>query len=163
MSCTGTGMVMEGMTGTVPCMRKSRKPWHVRLLNRSILHSGATGTVVTGWWHSRTVAYNWGRSQNSRRIPVYTSRSPVFLSKLFYSLIVILMAFIGITFPYMNNQQVALRYFGFAGEINLSMLLLAVLTAGVIIGFLVNFRVLIKGRSKLSQSRRKARNPAPNS
>ncbi|MCY4312505.1 MAG: LapA family protein [Gammaproteobacteria bacterium] len=77
------------------------------------------------------------------------------MAKLFYSLIVILMALIGITFPYMNNQQVELRYFGFSGEINLSVLLLSVLIMGVIAGFFVNLWALVKCRSKLSQSRRK--------
>lgn len=85
------------------------------------------------------------------------------MTRLFYSLIVILMALIGITFPYMNNQQVDLRYFGFSGEINLSVLLLSVLIAGVAIGFFGNFWALIRCRRKLSQSRRRAGNLVPGS
>ena len=85
------------------------------------------------------------------------------MTRLFYSLVVILVALIGITFPYMNNQQVDLRYFGFSGEINLSVLLLFVLIAGVAIGFFGNFWALIQCRRKLSQSRRRARNPVPGS
>lgn len=76
------------------------------------------------------------------------------MSKLFYSLAVTLMVLIGVTFPYMNNQQLEIRYLGFSGEVNLSVLLLVVLVIGVVAGFVGNIWALFRCRRKLARSRR---------
>lgn len=85
------------------------------------------------------------------------------MTKLFYALAAMLMVLIGVTFPYMNNQQVELRYFGFSGEINLSLLLLCVLVAGAVLGFLGNAWALIKCRAQLARLKRQSKVPTLNS
>ena len=75
------------------------------------------------------------------------------MSKLVYALIIILMVFTGLTFTYMNNQIIEIRYFSVSGEVSVSILLLSTLIVGVLIGFAGNAIVLFK--SHLSNSRLK--------
>lgn len=71
--------------------------------------------------------------------------------KFLYVVVIIITVFIGLTFTYMNNQTVALRYLFFNTEINLSLLLFYILTLGVFAGFFANFLSSLTIRRKLAK------------
>lgn len=80
------------------------------------------------------------------------------MTKLLYIIIIIIAVFVGLTFTYMNNQTVELKYLSFSREINLSLLLLSTLIFGVVVGFVASLLSSLKVRRNLSKAKKEIRN-----
>ncbi len=80
------------------------------------------------------------------------------MGKLFYVLVISIIALAGLTFAYMNSQAVEIRYLSFDGEIPLSILLLITLIFGVLIGMTGNAVSLLKSRRNLTRMKRELKN-----
>lgn len=76
------------------------------------------------------------------------------MSKFFYILVIFIMAFIGLTFTYLNNQVVEVKYLSFTKQIHLSLLLLITLIVGVVLGYLAHLSSTMKIRRNLSNVRK---------
>ena len=71
--------------------------------------------------------------------------------KLLYVIVIVVVVFLGLTFTYMNNQPVGLKYLHFEKQINLSLLLLITLVLGAIAGYLASLLSSLKVRRNLSK------------
>ena len=80
------------------------------------------------------------------------------MSKLIYSIIILLVLFFGFTFAYLNNQPVVVSYLSFRLETSLSLLLLLTLLLGVVCGFTVSLVSSYRVRRDLSRARKELRN-----
>ena len=73
------------------------------------------------------------------------------MTKLIYSLVIVITLFIGLTFAYMNNQTVQLKYLTFESEVSLALLLLCTLVIGIVTGYMVSWVSSLKVRRNLSE------------
>lgn len=76
------------------------------------------------------------------------------MAKLFYALVVSIIALIGLTFTYMNSQTVEIRYLLFSGKIPLSVLLLITLVVGMLAGLAGSFVSLLRSRRNLNRMKK---------
>ena len=76
------------------------------------------------------------------------------MSKIYYILVIFIMVFVGLTFSYMNNQIVEVKYLFFTKQIHLSLLLLITLIVGVVLGYLAHLSSTMKIRRNLSSVRK---------
>jgi putative membrane protein len=80
------------------------------------------------------------------------------MKHLFYAVIAVLAAFVGVTFAFQNQQLVELRYyFGFSWRGPLSLVLLAALAIGVGLGYLAALRTVLRLQRELVRARREIR------
>ena len=80
------------------------------------------------------------------------------MTKLLYVLVIVAAVFLGLTFTYMNNQSVELKYLNFQQEVNLSLLLLCTLILGALAGYFVSLLSSLKIRRKLSKANKELKN-----
>lgn len=80
------------------------------------------------------------------------------MGKLFYVLVISIVALVGLTFTYMNSQAVEIRYLSFNREIPLSILLLVTLVFGMLIGVTGNAVSLLRARRNLARMKRELEN-----
>ena len=76
------------------------------------------------------------------------------MTKLIYSLVIVITLFVGLTFAYMNNQIVQLKYLTFESEVSLALLLLCTLVIGIVTGYMVSWVSSLKVRRNLSKTKR---------
>ena len=72
--------------------------------------------------------------------------------KALYVVVITIFLLIGLTFSYMNNQTVEVKYFSFHKETSLAVLLLFTLVTGVVAGYVVSVVSSLKSRRKLKRS-----------
>ncbi len=75
-----------------------------------------------------------------------------------YVIVIVLAVFVGLTFTYMNNQTVELKYLSFSREVNLPLLLISTLLLGVLAGYFANILSSYKVRRNLSKAKRDLKN-----
>ena len=76
------------------------------------------------------------------------------MMKLLYIIVIIVFVFVGLTFTYMNNHTVELNYFGFSGNVHLSLLLLGTLVVGAVCGYVASLSSSWKSRKTVSRLKR---------
>ncbi len=77
------------------------------------------------------------------------------MKRLIYSVMILLVVLIGITFTYKNSQMVELNYyFGIHWLTPLSFMLLTTLTIGIALGFLASLGMLARMQRQLTHIRR---------
>ncbi len=74
------------------------------------------------------------------------------MMKILYVVVITIVLLIGLTFTYMNNQTVEVKYFSFRKETSLAVLLLFTLVAGVVSGYVVSVVSSFKSRRKIRHS-----------
>ena len=74
------------------------------------------------------------------------------MMKILYVVVITIVLLIGLTFTYMNNQTVEVKYFSFHKETSLAVLLLFTLVTGVVAGYVVSVVSSLKSRRKLKRS-----------
>lgn len=74
------------------------------------------------------------------------------MMKILYVVVITIVLLIGLTFTYMNNQTVEIRYFSFHIETSLAVLLLFTLVTGVVFGYVVSVVSSIKSRRRIKHS-----------
>lgn len=77
------------------------------------------------------------------------------MKRIFYGILASVIFVIGITFTFKNAQEVDLHYyFGIHWHAPLSFMVLTVLTAGIVIGFLFSLAILARMQRQLFRTRR---------
>lgn len=80
------------------------------------------------------------------------------MKRIFYTIVIAVTLFVGITFAFKNQQVVELRYyFGLAWSGPLSLALLTTLALGVAVGYLASLRMVIRMQRQLVQARKEVR------
>ena len=80
------------------------------------------------------------------------------MKRIFYTIVIAVTLFVGITFALKNQQVVELRYyFGLAWTGTLSLALLTTLALGVAVGYLASLRMVIRMQRQLVQARKEVR------
>src|SRR3972149_12116638 len=80
------------------------------------------------------------------------------MKRLFYSLVIVVTLVFGVTFAFLNRQEIDLAYyFGLQWRGSLSIALLATLTIGVAIGHLASLRMVLRMQRQLVQARKEGR------
>lgn len=80
------------------------------------------------------------------------------MKRVFYSVVIVIALFAGITFVFKNQQAIELRYyFGLIWAGPLSLALLVTLAIGVVIGYVASLRMVIRMQRQLVQSRKELR------
>ncbi|OGI65030.1 MAG: hypothetical protein A2W18_05570 [Candidatus Muproteobacteria bacterium RBG_16_60_9] len=80
------------------------------------------------------------------------------MKRLFYSLVIVVTLVFGVTFAFLNRQEIDLAYyFGLQWRGSLSIALLATLTIGVAIGYLASLRMVLRMQRQLVQARKEVR------
>jgi len=80
------------------------------------------------------------------------------MMKLLYVIVIVLAVFVGLTFTYMNNQTVELKYLSFSKEVNLPLLLISTLLLGVLAGYFTSVMSSLKVRRNLSKVKKDLKN-----
>ena len=77
------------------------------------------------------------------------------MKRLAYFIIALIALFLGATFAFQNNQILSLKYyFGLHWTAPVSVVLLATLAVGIVIGFLAAARIVIRMQRQLVQARK---------
>ncbi len=80
------------------------------------------------------------------------------MKRIFYTIVIAVTLFVGITFAFKNQQVVELRYyFGMEWSGPLSLALLTTLALGVAVGYLASLRMVIRMQRQLVQARKEVR------
>ncbi len=80
------------------------------------------------------------------------------MKRLFYIVIAVMTALLGITFAFQNQQLVEIRYyFGLAWNGPFSLVLLITLAVGVALGYLASLRIMVRLQRQLVSARREIR------
>jgi putative membrane protein len=80
------------------------------------------------------------------------------MKRIFYTIVIAVTLFVGITFAFKNQQAVELRYyFGLEWSGPLSLALLTTLALGVAVGYLASLRMVIRMQRQLVQARKEVR------
>jgi len=80
------------------------------------------------------------------------------MKRIFYTIVIAVTLFVGITFAFKNQQVVELRYyFGLEWSGPLSLALLTTLALGVAVGYLASLRMVIRMQRQLVQARKEVR------
>ncbi len=80
------------------------------------------------------------------------------MKRLLYFLLGIIVMFLGLSFAFKNAQVVALNYyFGLQWESPLSLMLLATLAVGVVLGFVASLGMVLRMQRQLVRARREIR------
>ena len=80
------------------------------------------------------------------------------MKRIFYTIVIAVTLFVGITFAFKNQQVVELRYyFGLEWSGLLSLALLTTLALGVAVGYLASLRMVIRMQRQLVQARKEVR------
>jgi putative membrane protein len=80
------------------------------------------------------------------------------MNRLFYLLLTVVVFVFGTTFAIKNGQSVDLNYyFGIAWHAPLSLMLLAAVVIGALIGYLIGLRRVFRVRRELAKARRQIR------
>jgi uncharacterized integral membrane protein len=80
------------------------------------------------------------------------------MMKLLYVIVIVLAIFVGLTFTYMNNQMVELKYLSYSKEVNLPLLLICTLLLGVLAGYFASIMSSLKVRRNLSKVKKDLKN-----
>lgn len=80
------------------------------------------------------------------------------MKRIFYIVLAVLTALLGITFAFQNQQLIEVRYyFGLSWRGPLSLALLATLAGGVVLGYLASLRTVLRLQRELVRARREIR------
>ncbi|MHB8257899.1 MAG: LapA family protein [Acidiferrobacterales bacterium] len=80
------------------------------------------------------------------------------MKRLLYFLLGVVTVFIGLSFAYKNSDVVALNYyFGLHWESPLSLMLLATLAIGIVLGFVASLGMVVRMQRQLVRARREIR------
>ena len=80
------------------------------------------------------------------------------MKRLLYFIVVGVTILFGVTFAYLNREDIDLTYyFGLHWRGSLSIALLATLTVGVVVGYLAGLRMVLRMQRQLVQARKEVR------
>lgn len=80
------------------------------------------------------------------------------MKRVFYLIVIVVTLLFGISFAFQNRQEIELAYyFGLRWRGPLSLALLAVLTLGVLIGYVASLRMVLRMQRQLVQARKEVR------
>ncbi|MHB1530215.1 MAG: LapA family protein [Acidiferrobacteraceae bacterium] len=80
------------------------------------------------------------------------------MKRFFYLFLAIIVLFLGLSFAYMNARTVQLNYYlGVHWVSPLSLMLLAALSLGVLLGFIASLGMVVRLQHQLSQARKEIR------
>ena len=74
------------------------------------------------------------------------------MMKIVYVIVITIVLLIGLTFTYMNNQTVEVKYFSFHKETSLAVLLLFTLVTGVVAGYVARVVSSLKSRRRFKRN-----------